>query len=149
MIRLATGWDLPACLALLAQVPEVDQGYRYEGMDGLTIVEEGPQGDLRGLVRMDLGRPETHIRLVVVTPTHRSHGVVARRLLEAAIQQAQAYGSQGLESFVTAADDAVLDMHRRVGAEIYPGWKVRWRIPLDWMRWFRSPGAGPAPSATP
>ena len=137
MIRLATGWDLPACVALLHACPDVYAGYRYEGMDGLTIVDEGPQATLRGLVRLDLGRPETHVRLIAVAPEHRGGGYIAKRLLGAVIQQAAAHGSQGLEGFVPEHAPDVLDMHKRLGSEVWPGWKVRWRLSSDSTPWFR------------
>lgn len=130
MIRWATPADQPAIRELLDATGERCPLYRYDRMDGHALVEE--DGGLRGMLWCDFGQPETFIRELAVT--ERGRGIVAWRLLRAAMRAAQAHGSEGLAGFQYQPD--VIDMAQRAGAYVRPG--VRVRFPLSaadkWLR---------------
>jgi len=129
MIRWATAADRVPLVHLMQAAHMGCSWYGYADMDGLTVVDvdEATQA-LRGYVRFDLGRPEAHVRQLVVAPAHQGGGLVAKALLARVIELAQANGVQGIEGFVPEGHAEWISQLERAGAYIDRGVRVRWPL---------------------
>ena len=125
MIRWATEADRPAILAILHAGHLASSWYVYDDMDGYCLVDER-EGTIRGYVTFDLGKPETHIRQIVVHPDWAGTGLVVRRLLRALVQAASTYGSQGIGGFHFDVTPELKGYSERLGAYLQPGVLARW-----------------------
>ena len=128
MIRPATLDDaLPGRTVLhMAKLNRVE-GYTYRELDGPCLVHE-TDGIVDGVVRYFLGKPETWIRQLAVTPSKQG-SVIAGELLAAVKQAAGVYGSEGVEGFVPFDLPWVTWGYQRLGATLYAGTRVRMVLP--------------------
>lgn len=127
MVRFSKPADLPALIALMREARMGCEWMTYDDMDGLTLVDEF-HGELRGYLRADLGRPETHVRQLVVAPDHQGAGLVARRLLLTLATLAELHGSQAIEGFQEDDKHALSAMWARAGAQVTAGRRTRFPL---------------------
>ena len=129
MIRWLNAQELEPAVRLMQAAKMGCSWYGYGRMDGLILVDvDYATGELRGYVRFDLGRPETHVRQLVVAPAHQGDGLVAKGLLAKLIQVAEAHGAQGIEGFLREDQTVLLEQIERVGAYVDRGVRVRWPL---------------------
>ncbi len=129
MIRWAVPQDLQAAIKVMQAAKTGCGWYRYGTMDGAALLDiDDETGALRGYIRFHLGRPETHVRQLVVAPEHQGDGLVAKGLFAKLIQLAEGHGSQGLEGFMLEGDTGLIDQAERAGAQLDRGVRVRWPL---------------------
>ena len=148
MIRPATSHDDLAVREVLraGNLNSVAQ-YSYAELDGPCVVDDH-DGEIRGVVRYFLGKPETWIRQLAVTPKYRAT-TVARDLVIAVGQAALDHGSEGIEGFVPFDLPGVAWAWQRMGARLYGGVRVRWAFSdSTWTAMLNPPAAAASPSTT-
>jgi len=132
MIRFAQPPDLPAAIRLMQAAKMGAATYRYGTMDGLALLSvDDDTGALNGYVRFHLGRPETHLRQLVVDPAAQTDGLVAKALLAKVVEIAAAHGSQGVEAFLPERDVERIDRAQRAGCQLDRGVRLRWLVGQD------------------
>ena len=127
MIRFATPADQPALVTLMQRAKMGCAWLTYGEMDGACIVEH-LHGTLRGYIRFDLGRPETHIRQIVVDPEYQGDGLIARKLILAVATLAELHGAQTIEGFQEDDKPWLTKMAVKAGCQTTRGQRVRWPL---------------------
>ena len=127
MIRPAVEADRWPLIRLMQRCRMGCADYTYGQMDGTIVLDVHDDGAIRGYVSFWLGRPETHIRQLVVAPEFRD-GTVLWGLLRELTKLALAYGSQGIEGFQTDEHPEVQALFHKVGARPENGRRARWPL---------------------